>query len=161
MQAAMTGHLVFSTLHTNDAVSSIVRLRDLGLEPFMISSTLLGCMAQRLVRTICTECKTTFEMESKELQRMGFPVAESGRVTLSRGEGCRVCRNTGYRGRCGVFEIFPLSTELKRMTAAGEATEAMRRVAIREGMTTLREDAWSKVRAGVTTIEEALRVTSI
>ena len=160
VQAAMTGHLVFSTLHTNDAVSSIVRLRDLGLEPFMIASTLLGAMAQRLVRTICPECKTTFEVDSRELARMGFPVADSGLVKLSKGEGCRNCRNTGYKGRCGIFEIFPLSTEIKKMAAAGASSVEMRRVAIREGMTTLREDAWSKVRSGVTTIEEALRVTS-
>jgi general secretion pathway protein E len=160
VQAAMTGHLVFSTLHTNDAVSSIIRLQDLGLQPFMIASTLLGCMAQRLVKTICPECRTTFQMESKELIRMGFPTTESGPITLSKGEGCRHCRGTGYRGRCGVFEIFPLSSEIKRMTAAGESSDEMRRVAIREGMTTLREDAWSKVRAGITTLEEAIRVTS-
>jgi general secretion pathway protein E len=160
VQAAMTGHLVFSTLHTNDAVSSIIRLQDLGLQPFMIASTLLGCMAQRLVKMICPECRTTFQMESKELIRMGFPTTESGPITLNKGEGCRHCRGTGYRGRCGVFEIFPLSSEIKKMAAAGESSEEMRRVAIREGMTTLREDAWSKVRAGITTIEEAIRVTS-
>ncbi|WP_163336115.1 GspE/PulE family protein [Desulfopila sp. IMCC35008] len=160
VQAAMTGHLVFSTLHTNDAVSSIVRLQDLGLEPFMIASTLLGAMAQRLVRTICPDCKANYQVESKELLKLGFPVAESGTITLSKGEGCRQCRNTGYKGRCGIFEIFPLSNELKKMTALGEAGSEMRRVAIREGMTTLREDAWSKVRSGVTTVEEALRVTA-
>jgi general secretion pathway protein E len=160
VQAAMTGHLVFSTLHTNDAVSSIVRLQDLGLEPFMIASTLLGSMAQRLVRKICPDCRTNYQVESKELLKLGFPVAESGTITLSKGEGCRLCRNTGYKGRCGIFEIFPLSNEIKKMAALGEAGSEMRRVAIREGMTTLREDAWSKVRSGVTTIEEALRVTA-
>ncbi len=160
VQAAMTGHLVFSTLHTNDAVSSLIRLQDLGLQPFMIASTLLGCMAQRLVRKICPECKTSFQMDSKELTQMGFAVAGSGPVTLHKGEGCRHCRNTGYRGRCGVFEIFPMSSEIKKMTVAGASGEEMRRVAIREGMTTLREDAWSKVRAGITTLEEAIRVTS-
>jgi general secretion pathway protein E len=91
---------------------------------------------------------------------MGFPTTETGRVTLSKGEGCRLCRNTGYRGRCGVFEIFPFSSEIKKMTAAGESSTEMRKVAIREGMTTLREDAWRKVREGVTTLEEAIRVTS-
>ncbi len=160
VQAAMTGHLVFSTLHTNDAVSSIVRLQDLGLQPFMVASTLLGCMAQRLVRTICPECRQSYEVDSKELTRLGFPVAESGPVSLSRGEGCRLCRGTGYRGRCGVFEIFPLSGEIKKVMTAGGSSMEMRRLAIREGMTTLREDAWSKVRAGITTLEEAIRVTS-
>jgi len=160
VQAAMTGHLVFSTLHTNDAVASIIRLQDLGLQPFMIASTLLGCMAQRLVKKVCPDCRTTFEVDSQELARMGFPVAVNGPVTLSKGEGCRQCRGTGYKGRCGIFEIFPMSSALKRMTVGGDSGEVMRQVAIREGMTTLREDAWAKVRAGITTLEEAIRVTS-
>jgi len=160
VQAAMTGHLVFSTLHTNDAVSSIARLRDLGLQPFMIASTLLGCMAQRLVKNICPNCAEEFEMKSEDLLKLGFPVAESGSVTLKRGKGCRECRGTGYRGRCGVFEIFPLSTSIKKMVGEEAHTFEMNQVAIREGMTTLREDAWNKVRAGITTYDEALRVTS-
>ncbi len=160
VQAAMTGHLVFSTLHTNDAVSSIARLRDLGLQPFMIASTLLGCMAQRLVRTICPECAESFVIRAEELVKLGFPLAEKGDVTLRRGKGCRQCRGTGYRGRCGIFEIFPVSSQIKKMVADEAHTLEMRQVAIREGMTTLREDAWDKVRRGITTYEEALRVTS-
>ncbi len=160
VQAAMTGHLVFSTLHTNDAVSSIVRLMDLGLEPFLISSTLLGAMAQRLVKKICPNCAESFEMEASTLYKMGFPVAGSEPVTLSRGTGCKECRGTGYKGRCGIFEIFPLSNTLKKMISDGKSNVEMRQVAIREGMTTLREDAWQKVRAGITTYEEALRVTA-
>jgi general secretion pathway protein E len=160
VQAAMTGHLVFSTLHTNDAVSSIVRLRDLGLEPFLIGSTLLGAMAQRLVKKICTNCSEEFEIEAETLYKMGFPVTGKEPLTLRRGTGCRECRGTGYKGRCGVFEIFPLSNHLKMMIADGKTTEEMRQVAIREGMTTLREDAWKKVRAGITTYEEAIRVTA-
>ncbi len=159
VQAAMTGHLVFSTLHTNDAVSSIVRLMDLGVPPFLIATTLLGCMAQRLVKQICPHCVETFQMESEELVKLGFPVSSGGMVELQRGKGCRECRQTGYKGRCGVFEVFPLSQELKKMVMAGSPADAMRRVAIREGMTTLREDAWQKVREGITTYEEALRVT--
>jgi general secretion pathway protein E len=160
VQAAMTGHLVFSTLHTNDAVSSIARLRDLGLQPFMIASTLLGSMAQRLVKTICPACGEEFEISCEDLVKMGFPVVSAGKITLKRGKGCRECRGTGYKGRCGVFEIFPISSKIKRMVSDNEPTFEMTRVAIREGMTTLREDAWSKVRAGITTCEEALRVTS-
>ncbi len=160
VQAAMTGHLVFSTLHTNDAISSIVRLRDLGLESFLISSTLLGAMAQRLVKTICPDCSEPIEVEADLLFKMGFPVSGSQPITLRRGAGCRECRGTGYKGRSGIFEIFPLSTRLKEMVAAGETTEDMHQVAIREGMTTLREDAWRKVKAGITTYEEALRVTA-
>jgi len=160
VQAAMTGHLVFSTLHTNDAVSSIVRLRDLGLEPFLISSTLLGSLAQRLVRTICSHCIESFDIEGSELLKLGFPVADKETYTLKRGKGCRRCRGTGFKGRCGIFEIFPLSEQMKKMISAGKSTEELRQLAIREGMTTLREDAWEKVKAGITTYEEAMRVTA-
>ncbi len=160
VQAAMTGHLVFSTLHTNDAVSSIVRLRDLGLEPFLISSTLLGSLAQRLVKTVCSHCTESFEMEGAELLRLGFPVAEKETYSLKRGKGCRRCRGTGYKGRCGIFEIFPLSEQMKKMVNAGKNADEIRQLAIREGMTTLREDAWDKVKAGITTYEEAMRVTA-
>lgn len=160
VQAAMTGHLVFSTLHTNDAVSSIARLRDLGLQPFMIATTLLGCMAQRLVKTICPDCAEEFNIKGEELAKMGFPVAETGDITLSKGKGCRECRGTGYKGRCAIFEIFPVTSQIKKMVAEEAHGLEMRQVAIREGMTTLREDAWDKVRRGITTFEEALRVTS-
>jgi len=155
----MTGHLVLSTLHTNDAVSSIVRLMDMGLEPFLVSSTLLGCVAQRLVRTICPACVETFQMEKDELIKLGFPVSGSGTIELKRGKGCRQCRGTGYKGRCGVFEVFVFSEQISRMLRGGEGVAEMRKLAIREGMTTLREDAWQKVKAGITTYQEALRVT--
>ncbi|MBA3007896.1 MAG: GspE/PulE family protein [Proteobacteria bacterium] len=160
VQAAMTGHLVLSTLHTNDAVSSIVRLMDMGLEAFLISSTLLGCVAQRLVRTICPGCVETFQMEQEELLKLDFPVSGSGTIELKRGKGCRQCRGTGYKGRCGVFEVFVFSEQISRMLRAGEDVNAMRKLAIREGMTTLREDAWQKVKTGITTYQEAIRVTS-
>ncbi|MCK9176075.1 MAG: GspE/PulE family protein [Desulforhopalus sp.] len=160
MQAAMTGHLVFSTLHTNDAVSSVVRLLDLGLPPFMISTSLTGCMAQRLVKTVCPHCAEKYTMQSDELARAGFPVEPGRQLDLTRGRGCRECRNTGYRGRCGVFEVLPFSSQLKKMISAGADAMEMKQVAIREGMTTLREDAWDKVKRGVTTWQEALRVTS-
>ena len=160
VQAAMTGHLVFSTLHTNDAILSIDRLRDLGLQPFMIASTLLGCMAQRLVKRICPDCKTSFQISAKELASIGFSAGASEVYTLYRGQGCRECRNTGYKGRCGIFEIFPVSAGIQQLISAGGHSHGMRQLAIREGMTTLREDALKKVLAGVTTLEEAVRVTS-
>jgi len=160
VQAAMTGHLVFSTLHTNDAISSITRLIDLGLQPFLISATLLGCLAQRLVKTICPNCKESFTIESEKLIKLGFPVSQEGTLTLYRGKGCRECRQTGYRGRCGIFEIFPLSTRLQQIISERTDVSEMKQVAIREGMTTLREDAWKKVVEGITTYEEALRVTA-
>lgn len=160
VQAAMTGHLVFSTLHTNDAVSSIVRLMDLGVQPFLLSTTLLGCMAQRLVKKICPSCSEPFEMSGEELYKLGFPVNQGASYTLRKGKGCRECRQTGYKGRSGIFEIFPLSNQLSAMINQGANSNEMRQVAIREGMTTLREDAWRKVRAGLTTYDEALRVTA-
>ncbi|GAB4345333.1 MAG: GspE/PulE family protein [Desulfobulbaceae bacterium] len=159
-QAALTGHLVFSTLHTNDAVSSIIRLADLGLEPFLIASTMLGALAQRLVRRICPHCVQTYAIEAQEVERMGFPVSEKGEIELHRGKGCHQCRGTGYLGRAAIFEIFPMSDQMKKLVSAGAPDSELRQVAIREGMTTLREDAWSKVRKGVTTLEEALRVTT-
>lgn len=159
VQAALTGHLVFSTLHTNDAVSSIVRLEDLGLEPFLIGSTMLGALAQRLVRRNCPHCVESYAVEGAELKKLGFPVAESGTQTLKRGAGCRSCRGTGYFGRLGIFEVFPMSDRMKEQVASRSAVEALRQTAVREGMATLREDAWRKVRSGMTTVEEALRVT--
>lgn len=158
-QAALTGHLVFSTLHTNDAVSSIVRLGDLGLEPFLIASTMLGALAQRLVRKICPHCKETYKVDAQELVRMGFPVSEKGEIELHRGKGCHQCRQTGYLGRCAIFEIFPMSEQLKKLVSNRAPDSELRQVAIREGMTTLREDAWVKVKNGLTTLEEALRAT--
>ena len=160
VQAALTGHLVFSTLHTNDAVSSILRLQDLGLEPFLIASTMLGALAQRLVRRICPHCAETYSVDGDSLAKLGFPVAGKDAIELTRGKGCQQCRNTGYLGRMGIFEVFPMSGQLKKLIATRANDSELRQVAIREGMTTLREDAWRKVRAGQTTVEEALRVTS-
>ena len=159
VQAALTGHLVFSTLHTNDAVSSIIRLEDLGLEPFLIGSTMLGALAQRLVRKICPHCIEPYEVESVDLQKMGFPVPGQEKIVLKRGKGCKECRGTGYSGRMGVFEIFPMSEKIKQLVMHKATDAELRQVAIREGMTTLREDAWQKVRSGLTTVEEVLRVT--
>ncbi len=159
VQAALTGHLVFSTLHTNDAVSTIVRLQDLGLEPFLIGSTMLGALAQRLVRKICPHCIEPYQVDIEELQKMGFPVSGQGQIELKRGKGCKECRKTGYSGRMGVFEVFPLSDKIKKMVADKATDAELRQVAIREGMTTLNEDAWQKVRKGLTTVEEALRIS--
>ncbi len=159
VQAALTGHLVFSTLHTNDAVSTIVRLQDLGLESFLIGSTMLGALAQRLVRKICPHCIEPYQVDIDELQKMGFPVSGQGQIELKRGKGCKECRKTGYSGRMGVFEVFPLSDKIKKMVADKVTDAELRQVAIREGMTTLNEDAWLKVRNGLTTVDEALRIS--
>jgi len=158
IQAALTGHLVFSTLHTNDAISAITRLVDLGVQPFLISSTLLGAMAQRLVRKICPHCTEKFTITGQELRGFGFP-ANKDEYTLQRGKGCKECRGTGYLGRCGIFEIFPMSDRLKKMVVANESSAQLVKVAKQEGMRTLREDAWDKVQQGVTTYQEVVRVT--
>jgi general secretion pathway protein E len=158
IQAALTGHLVFSTLHTNDAISAITRLVDLGVQPFLISSTLLGAMAQRLVRTICPHCTEKFTVTGQELRGLGFP-ASKDECTLQRGKGCKECRSTGYLGRCGIFEIFPMSDRLKKMVVANESSAELIKVAKQEGMKTLREDAWDKVLQGITTYQEVVRVT--
>jgi general secretion pathway protein E len=159
VQAALTGHLVFSTLHTNDAVSTIVRLQDLGLEPFLIGSTMLGALAQRLVRKICPHCIEPYQADIEDLQKMGFPVSGQGTIELKRGKGCKECRKTGYAGRMGVFEVFPLTDKIKKMVADKATDAELRQIAVREGMTTLNEDAWLKVRNGLTTVEEALRIS--
>jgi len=159
VQAALTGHLVFSTLHTNDAVSSITRLLDLGVQPFLISSALLGAMAQRLVRRICPHCAEKFFISAEQLRGGNFPVSEQGDIELSRGQGCRNCRKTGYLGRCGIFEIFPMSDQLQSIVNDRKSEAELRKIAIAQGMTTLRQDAWEKVKNGITTYEEAIRVT--
>jgi len=161
IQAALTGHLVFSTLHTNDAVASITRLLDLGVQPFMIGSTLLGAMAQRLVRRICPHCTETYSVKSYDLMGMGFPLEPNdGSVELKRGAGCLKCRGTGYLGRCGIFELFPMTDTIRNQISKLEPETEIRKTAILEGMSTLREDAWRKVKQGLTTVEEVLRVTA-
>ncbi|MCL1981120.1 MAG: GspE/PulE family protein [Proteobacteria bacterium] len=159
VQAALTGHLVFSTLHTNDAVSTIIRLQDLGLEPFLIASTMLGALAQRLVRRNCPHCIEPYAVDGVGLRKLGFPVGNQETLELKKGKGCLKCRNTGYLGRMGIFEVFPMSEQMKKLIAAKANGLELRQMAIREGMTTLREDAWRKVLAGLTTVEEVLRVT--
>jgi general secretion pathway protein E len=159
VQAALTGHLVLSTLHTNDASSSITRLLDLGVPPFLIQSTLVGIMAQRLVRKICNHCMESFDMETAELRTMGLDVAKNGRVTLYRGKGCQKCRGTGYYGRTGIFEVVPYSESLKKMTNASMDIETLRNQAKAEGMVSLRGNALKKMLTGKTTYQEVLRVT--
>jgi general secretion pathway protein E len=159
VQAALTGHLVLSTLHTNDAPSSITRLLDLGVPAYLIQGTIVGILSQRLVRKICNYCKEPYEIEALELARMGIEVGKKGKVKLSRGAGCIRCRNTGYRGRIGVFEVLPYSESLKKMTTADTDIEKIKAQAKEEGMATLRESAIRKLLEGITTYQEVLRVT--
>ena len=158
-QAALTGHLVLSTLHTNDAPSAIMRLLDLGLPHFLIQATLVGVLAQRLVRKICTYCKEPFEMDSEELKTLGLEVNRSGSLTLFRGKGCEKCRGTGYLGRTCVLELMQYSESIRRLTLDAADMTLIRNKAREEGMRTLRESAMDKFFQGITTYQEVLRVT--
>lgn len=161
IQASLTGHLVFSTLHTNDAPSAFTRLIDMGVEPFLVSSTVEGVMAQRLVRTICKECKVTYEPLAGELPS-DFPGVADGNppAKLYRGAGCRKCHQTGYKGRTGIHEILVNTDELKDLIVQRVNANTIRTEALKHGMITLRQDGWRKVIAGMTTIEEVARVTA-
>jgi type IV pilus assembly protein PilB len=156
-QSAMTGHLVFSTLHTNDAVSAIPRLTDLRIERYLVAATLNGVLAQRLVRKTCTECREKYRPDPSAVALLANqPV---GKLVLQRGRGCAACRDTGYRGRIGLFELLTLSDEIKQAVSREMPLGRLRDAARDEGMETLREDGWAKVQAGITTVEEVLRVT--
>ncbi len=159
IQASLTGHLVLSTLHTNDAPSAIIRLLDIGVPYFLVQATMSGVMSQRLVRKICTSCRETFEMDAADLESMGIRTGKSGLVRLYRGTGCIKCRNTGYRGRTGVFELMPYTRAIRELTTASADLERIRTVSREEGMHTLRENAVTKMLLGETTYQEVLRVT--
>ncbi|MDR2724734.1 MAG: GspE/PulE family protein [Candidatus Adiutrix sp.] len=159
IQAALTGHLVLSTLHTNDAPSALTRLFDLGLQPFLVSSTVVGIMAQRLVRRICKYCAETFVLTSEAARDLGFAI--EGDLTLRRGLGCEMCRNTGYQGRLATVEVMTMSEPLKELALKdGVSAQELKHLARLEGMTTLRENALNLMTSGLTTIEEVLRVTA-
>jgi type II secretory ATPase GspE/PulE/Tfp pilus assembly ATPase PilB-like protein len=157
IQAAMTGHLVFSTLHTNDAVGAITRLIDLKVEPYLVTATLEGVLAQRLLRKVCPECRESYRPD----QQVAALLAQQpvGNLTLMRGRGCEACRQTGYRGRTGIFELLALTEEVKQAVTKRDSIAKVREIAREQGMRTLRQDGWVKARAGITTVEEVLRVT--
>ena len=157
IQASLTGHLVFSTLHTNDAPGAITRLQDMGVEPYLVSSVLEGVLAQRLVRRICTACRVPDTPSAADLEALGIEGAADRQ--LYRGRGCDECRGTGYRGRTGIYELFPITEEARSLILRRAPTRDIRRHAIEGGMVTLRMDGWLKAGEGVTTVEEILRVT--
>jgi type II secretion system protein E len=157
IQSALTGHLVFSTLHTNDAPGAVTRLQDLGCEPYLVSSVLSGVLAQRLVRRTCQACRAPDHPDSAELLAIG--VTDIAGVELFRGKGCDDCRGTGYRGRIGIYELFRINDETRSLIVRRAPAGEIRRHAVEHGMLTLREDAWAKACAGLTTIGEILRVT--
>jgi general secretion pathway protein E len=157
VQAAMTGHLVFSTLHTNDAVSALARLTDLGVERYMVAATIEGILAQRLVRRICVQCRESYIPDASLLSF--FESSPAQPRLLQRGRGCAACRETGYRGRIGIFELLTMSDSLKDGLLDRESQHALRERAYVEGMQPMRADGWTKVLAGLTTVEEVLRVS--
>jgi type IV pilus assembly protein PilB len=160
IEAALTGHLVFSTLHTNDAPGAIARLMDMGVEPFLIASATVGVMAQRLLRRVCDKCKTPYEPPRDAIKRLGMNLEEvdKGRVTFFRGKGCDACKGSGYKGRVGCYELMPVTDKVRELILAHASAYAIREAAIEAGMRTLKEDAMEKILLGMTTLEESLRV---
>jgi len=159
IRAALTGHLVFSTLHTNDAPSAFTRLIDMGIEPFLVASSVEAVMAQRLVRNICLHCKTERKTEKDYLRKIGFPPEDLETAKVWHGVGCEECRQLGYQGRQGIYEILILNEALRPLILNRSAASTIAQEAMKNGMRTLRTDGWNKVKAGRTTIEEVLRVT--
>lgn len=161
IQSALTGHMVFTTLHTNDACGAVTRLLDMRVEPFLVSSSVEGMIAQRLVRLLCPECKMPFKPTAIQLRQFNLAGEEADitDLTLYRSRGCESCRYTGFRGRTAIYEIVPVNESLRRMIVERRPATELRVEAIRAGMHPLRQDGWGKVRAGLTTIEEVLRVT--
>jgi len=159
VQAALTGHLVLSTLHTNDAASSITRLLDLGLPAYLISSTVIGIMAQRLVRKICRQCERTYELLPEEAEAVGLAADKDRRITVKYGGGCPQCRGTGYLGRTGIYEVLEVNEKIRPLITDRTDIEAIRRAAVADGMVVLREAAVRKMMAGDTTFDEVIRVT--
>jgi type II secretory ATPase GspE/PulE/Tfp pilus assembly ATPase PilB-like protein len=164
MEAALTGHLVLSTLHTNDAPSAATRLIDMGVEPFLISSSIVCVLAQRLVRQICPRCKEAYVASRESLLRYGFPVPDEigadtgGELTLFRGKGCDHCKGTGYKGRTGVHELMIMSDEIKDLVLTKSPSHLIRNVANQQGMKTLQMDSVQKILMGITSVDEVLRV---
>jgi general secretion pathway protein E len=157
IESALTGHLVFSTLHTNDAAGAVTRLQDMGVESYLISSSMLAIQAQRLVRRVCTDC--VHEAPMTEDEALVLEVQAADYPLLRRGAGCERCGGTGYRGRVGLYELMMMSDEIRHLITSGMDANIIRKQAISEGMRTLREDALQKLRQGTTTPEEVVRVT--
>jgi type IV pilus assembly protein PilB len=156
VQASLTGHLVFSTLHTNDAPSAITRLADIGVQPFLIASSVIAIMAQRLVRVVCTKCKEPDEPDPSEIKSAGLTPDQTARATFMRGRGCNHCYHTGYRGRLGIFELLKMNSAIREMTFNRAPTQEIRRQSRLLGMRTLLEDGIEKALRGITTLDEVL-----
>ena len=159
IQSSLTGHLVFSTLHTNDAASAVTRLIDMGVEPFLVTSSVVAIIAQRLVRVLCPHCKEVYSPDEEELANLGLPLSALEINTFYRKKGCNRCMQTGFRGRTAIFEILVVDDEIKRLVLATSDATQLNDLAVRQGMITLQQDGIQKILAGITTTEEVLRVT--
>ncbi|MHC4587102.1 MAG: GspE/PulE family protein, partial [Planctomycetota bacterium] len=157
IQAALTGHLVLSTLHTNDSASAITRLIDMGIEPYLVCSSVIGIMAQRLVRIICPQCKAPYTPSEEELEVFDAQL-QHRKESLYQGKGCPNCIGTGYMGREGIFELMAIDDEIRESIMANAGSNLIKQIAIKKGMFTLRQDGLRKAFSGETTIEEVLRV---
>ena len=159
IQASLTGHLVFSTLHTNDAPSAITRLVDIGIQPFLVASSVMAIMAQRLVRKVCPKCKVRYEPPAHLLNGLGLRPEIAKKANFMKGKGCANCNKTGYRGRMGIYELMTMTTQVREMAFKGESTLNVRKMARKQGMHTLFEDGMIKALKGLTTLDEVLRIT--
>lgn len=156
-RASLTGHLVLSTLHTNDAPSAVTRLRDMGVAPYLIASSVIGVLAQRLVRQICTRCRSQYTPHPVELEQLGLSENDAEKMTFHRGRGCAHCRNTGYYGRVGIFELMAMDNDIRHLIMSAATASDLRAAAIKGGMRTLRDDGLQKISSGMTTAEEVIR----
>ncbi len=159
IQSSLTGHLVFSTLHTNDAAGSITRLLEMGVEDYLLASSLVGVMAQRLIRILCPYCKEKTAIEPEFYHEMKLNEERAKKIEAYRAVGCEECRGTGFRGRTGIYELMQISDNIKELILSRQSSSRIKKAAMEKGMSTLREDGWSKVMQGITTIPEVLRVT--
>jgi type II secretory ATPase GspE/PulE/Tfp pilus assembly ATPase PilB-like protein len=162
IQSALTGHLVFSTVHTNNAPATITRLIDMGIEPFLVSSTIIGVLAQRLVRRICPDCRKSYKPHPEQLRELGIKAESFRKIGRSfyRGAGCDKCRNTGYRGRLGIHELLEMSEGVKNTILESSDSDSIKKQALKEKMITLRRDGVNKILHGLTTAEEILSITT-
>ena len=159
IQASLTGHLVFSTLHTNDAPGAVTRMIDMGVPAYLVAGSVIGILAQRLVRVVCKKCKAPYQPTEGELKSIGMTIEEAASASFMKGRGCNNCGGSGYRGRLGVFELMTMNSRVRELAFQGASTQEIREEAIKLGMTTLYDDAVKKVAAGITTIDEVFRVT--
>jgi type IV pilus assembly protein PilB len=158
IQASLTGHLVFSTLHTNDAPGAITRMIDMGVPSYLVSSSIIAVLAQRLVRVICTKCKQPYTPPDSSLDAAGITSEMAAGAAFAKGKGCTHCQRSGYRGRLGIFEMMMMSSKIRELTFEGAPTQAIRKAAIAQGMNNLYSDGINKVMKGITTLEEVFRV---